>query len=79
MELSKKFRGENDLEMTIDKLQKKSKPVDQNCDHKNLIQSYKNIIDQKELVIEELKKANDQLKKELEEEKNHAQLLYESP
>ena len=72
MELSEKFRGENDLEMTIKKLQEK-------CDHKDLIQSYKNIIDQKELVIEELKKANDQLKKELKEEKAHSELMYESP
>ena len=72
MELSKKFRGENDLEMTIKKLEKK-------CDHKDLIQSYKNIIDEKELVIDELKKANEELKKKLAEEKEHAQLMYESP
>lgn len=70
MELSKKFRGKEDLEMQIENLKKQNKQS---------IEGYKNIIDQKELIIEEYQKKIKQLEKKLEKEKEYSKMLYESP
>lgn len=70
MELSKKFRGKEDLEMQIENLKKQNKQS---------IEGYKNIIDQKELIIEEYQKKIKQLEKQLEKEKEYSKMLYESP